>query len=182
VQIATQNASRIPHQSLFQSGVAVPTLFSPPLIMGGREGFGFQALVAIRFTWSSRQLARACPNVRVKMTHASRLLFPVQALIHFFAQHPTLALTVVFAAALLEAVAVVDTVIPGSSVVIAAGVLIGLQVLNPWWTAGVAVIGATLRDGFRLCDSPMVFDPVRVQSSSLNFQVSVWPVSHSTRR
>jgi len=82
------------------------------------------------------------------MTHASRLLFPVQALIHFFAQHPTLALTVVFAAALLEAVAVIGTVIPGSSVVIAAGVLIGLQVLDPWWTAGVAVIGATLGDGF----------------------------------
>lgn len=59
-----------------------------------------------------------------------------------------MALAVVFAAALLESVAVIGTVIPGSTVVFAAGILIGLQTLNPWWVAGVAVIGATLGDGF----------------------------------
>jgi undecaprenyl-diphosphatase len=72
----------------------------------------------------------------------------VQALIDFLTQHPTLALGVVFAGALLESVAVIGTVIPGSSVVVAAGVLVGLQALDPWWVAGVAVIGATLGDGF----------------------------------
>lgn len=72
----------------------------------------------------------------------------MHALIVFLSQHPTVALAVVFAAALLESVAVIGTVIPGSTVVFAAGILIGLQTLNPWWVAGVAVIGATLGDGF----------------------------------
>ncbi len=72
----------------------------------------------------------------------------MQALIDFLSQHPAVALAVVFAAAALESVAVIGTVIPGSSVVFAAGILIGLQVLDPWWVAAVAVIGATLGDGF----------------------------------
>ncbi len=79
--------------------------------------------------------------------HASHLS-PVQALIDFLVQHPAVALAVVFAAAMLESVAVIGTVVPGSSVVFAAGVLIGLQALDPWWAAAVAVIGATLGDGF----------------------------------
>ncbi|MEV4909264.1 VTT domain-containing protein [Streptomyces albidoflavus] len=72
----------------------------------------------------------------------------MQALIDFLSLHPALALGVVFAAALLESVAVIGTVIPGSSVVVAAGILIGLQVLDPYWVAVVAVIGAILGDGF----------------------------------
>lgn len=72
----------------------------------------------------------------------------MQALIDFLSQHPALAVGVVFAASLLESVAVIGTVVPGSTVVVAAGILIGLQALDPWWVAGVAVIGATLGDGF----------------------------------
>ena len=72
----------------------------------------------------------------------------MQALIDFLSQHPAVALAVVFAASLLESVAVIGTVIPGSSVVVAAGILIGLQALDPWWVAGVAVLGAILGDGF----------------------------------
>ncbi len=71
----------------------------------------------------------------------------MQALIDFLSHYPALALSVVFAASLLESVAVIGTIIPGSSVVVAAGILIGLQVLDPWWAAAVAVIGATLGDG-----------------------------------
>jgi membrane protein DedA with SNARE-associated domain/membrane-associated phospholipid phosphatase len=72
----------------------------------------------------------------------------LQDLIDFFSQHPALALGAVFAASLLESMAVIGTVIPGSTVVVAGGILIGLQVLNPWWVAGLAVIGAILGDGF----------------------------------
>jgi membrane protein DedA with SNARE-associated domain/membrane-associated phospholipid phosphatase len=72
----------------------------------------------------------------------------VQALIAFLTQNPALALGLVFAAALLESVAVIGTVVPGSSVVVAAGVLIGLQVLDPWSVAAVTVVGAILGDGF----------------------------------
>jgi membrane protein DedA with SNARE-associated domain/membrane-associated phospholipid phosphatase len=71
----------------------------------------------------------------------------LQSLINAFSQHPVLALAAVFAAALLEAVAVIGTVIPGSSVVVVGGVLVGLQVLDPWWAALAAVTGATLGDG-----------------------------------
>jgi membrane protein DedA with SNARE-associated domain len=72
----------------------------------------------------------------------------VQALIDFLSQHPALALGGVFAAALLESVAVIGTAFPGSSMVFAAGILIGLQALDPWWTAAVAMTGAILGDGF----------------------------------
>ena len=71
----------------------------------------------------------------------------MQALIDLLSQHRTLALGVVFAASLLESVAVIGTIIPGSSVVVVAGVLIGLQTLDPCWVATVAVLGATLGDG-----------------------------------
>ncbi|WP_296488791.1 hypothetical protein [Rhodoferax sp.] len=70
------------------------------------------------------------------------------ALIDFPSHHPVLALGVVLAAALLESVAVIGTVIPGSSIAFAAGVLIGLQALDPWGMAGAAVVGAILGDSF----------------------------------
>lgn len=71
----------------------------------------------------------------------------LQALISYFSAHPQIALGAVFAAALLEALAVVGTVIPGSSIVFAGGVLIGLGALNSWWTAAIAVAGAIMGDG-----------------------------------
>lgn len=71
----------------------------------------------------------------------------MQALIDYLSQHPALALAVVFSASLLESVAVIGAVVPGSTVVVAAGVLIGLHALDPWWAAGAAVMGATLGDG-----------------------------------
>jgi undecaprenyl-diphosphatase len=58
------------------------------------------------------------------------------------------ALAVVFAAALLESMPVIGTVIPGSSILLAAGVLSGLQALDPWGVAAATVIGAVLGDGF----------------------------------
>lgn len=71
----------------------------------------------------------------------------LQALISYFSAHPNIALGAVFAASLLEALAVIGTVIPGSSIVFAGGVLIGLGALNPWWTTTIAVIGAIMGDG-----------------------------------
>jgi membrane protein DedA with SNARE-associated domain len=71
----------------------------------------------------------------------------LQVLIAYFSTHPQVALVAIFLAALLEAVALIGTVIPGSSVVFIGGVLIGLKVLNPWWTIGLAIAGAILGDG-----------------------------------
>jgi membrane protein DedA with SNARE-associated domain len=70
-----------------------------------------------------------------------------QDLISYFSAHPGLALTAVFAAATLEAVAVIGTVIPGSTLVFIGGALIGLGVLDPWLTTAVAISGAIVGDG-----------------------------------
>ena len=71
----------------------------------------------------------------------------LQGLIGYFSTHPALALGAVFAAALLEALAVIGTVVPGSSIVFVGGMLVGLQALNLQWTAAAAVGGAILGDG-----------------------------------
>lgn len=52
-----------------------------------------------------------------------------------------------FAASFLEALAVIGTVVPGSSIVFAAGVLAGLRALDPWLAAACAIVGAILGDG-----------------------------------
>ncbi|RWA53135.1 hypothetical protein AU476_15035 [Cupriavidus sp. UYMSc13B] len=72
----------------------------------------------------------------------------LQALIGYFSANPGIALATVFAASMLEALAVIGTIIPGSSIVFISGVLIGLNVLNPWGTAALAVSGAILGDAF----------------------------------
>lgn len=71
----------------------------------------------------------------------------LQTLIAYFSAHPNIALGAIFAASILEALAVIGTVIPGSSIVFIGGVLIGLGALNPWWTTVLAVVGAIMGDG-----------------------------------
>ena len=70
-----------------------------------------------------------------------------QGLIAYFSGHPMLALAVVFAGAMLEALAVIGTVIPGSTLVFIGGALIGLGVLDPRFTAAAAISGAIGGDG-----------------------------------
>lgn len=48
--------------------------------------------------------------------------------------------------ALLESLALVGTIVPGSTIVFAAGVLAGLRVVDPWVSGGLAVAGAMLGD------------------------------------
>ncbi len=71
----------------------------------------------------------------------------LMSLTAFLSQHTQLALTVLFAAALLESVAVIGIFIPGSTLVFAGGALIGLGVLSPGAAAAAAVGGAVLGDG-----------------------------------
>lgn len=71
----------------------------------------------------------------------------LQSFIDYFSAHPSIALAAVFAASMLEALAFIGTFIPGSSIVFIGGVLIGLNVLNPWWAAGAAITGAIAGDG-----------------------------------
>ena len=90
----------------------------------------------------------------------------LHALIAYFSAHPQLALGAVFAASLLESVAVIGTVVPGSAIVFAAGMLIGLGELNPWWAAAMAVSGAVMGDSISYWLGHHFQDSIR----------SVWPL------
>ena len=71
----------------------------------------------------------------------------LQASIGCLSAHPHLALGAIFGAALLEALAVIGSIIPGSSIVFVGGVLVGMGVLDVWSTAIAALAGAILGDG-----------------------------------
>ena len=71
----------------------------------------------------------------------------LQSLIDYFSAHSELALGAVFVAALVESLALVGTVFPGSTIVFAGGMLVGLKALDPWLVAVAAVAGAILGDG-----------------------------------
>ncbi len=71
----------------------------------------------------------------------------LQTLIAYLSAHPELALIAVFGASFLEALAIVGTFVPGSTIVFAGGTLIGLGAIALWPTVVVAVIGAILGDG-----------------------------------
>jgi membrane protein DedA with SNARE-associated domain len=68
-------------------------------------------------------------------------------LIAFVSAHPELAYLTVFLAALLEAVPVVGSVIPGSTIIFALSALIPGGELRLEWVLAVAVAGALLGDG-----------------------------------
>lgn len=72
----------------------------------------------------------------------------LQQLIAYFSAHPQLALTVIFAAATLEAVAFLGTVVPGSTIVFIGGMLVGLNALHVMPVAIAALTGAVVGDGF----------------------------------
>jgi undecaprenyl-diphosphatase len=60
--------------------------------------------------------------------------------------HPLLALAAVFAGALAESLALIGSIVPGSVIVFAAGVLAGLRVLDPWVAGALEDLGAMLGD------------------------------------
>src|SRR6476469_10796541 len=68
-------------------------------------------------------------------------------LIAFVSAHPGLAYLTVFLAALLEAVPVVGSVIPGSTIILALSGLIPGGELRLEWMLAAAIAGASLGDG-----------------------------------
>lgn len=91
----------------------------------------------------------------------------LNALTAYFSAHPQLALGAVFAASLLESLALIGTIVPGSAIVFAAGMLIGLGELNPWWAAAMAVSGAVMGDGISYWLGHHFQDSIR----------TVWPLN-----
>jgi membrane-associated protein len=71
----------------------------------------------------------------------------IDALIAFVSAHAWLALLTIFFAALLEAVPIVGSVIPGSTVILALSALIPGGELDPVGVFAAAIAGAALGDG-----------------------------------
>jgi membrane protein DedA with SNARE-associated domain len=71
----------------------------------------------------------------------------IDQLIAFVSAHAWLAYLTLFLAALLEAVPVVGSVIPGSTIIVALSALVPGGELNLWWVLAAAIAGALLGDG-----------------------------------
>ena len=71
----------------------------------------------------------------------------IDPLIAFVSAHPWLAYLTLFLAALLEAVPVVGSVVPGSTIILALSALIPGGELRLEWVLLAAIAGALLGDG-----------------------------------
>ena len=71
-----------------------------------------------------------------------------QGLVEFVGAHPQLSLLAVFLLALSEAVPVVGTVVPGSTLMLAVSALATAAGMTPWALLIAAVAGAIVGDGF----------------------------------
>jgi membrane protein DedA with SNARE-associated domain len=70
------------------------------------------------------------------------------AIVDFVAAHPHYAIIAVFLLALSEAVPVIGTVVPGSTLIIGICALATGAFVNPWLLLVAATVGAILGDGF----------------------------------
>ena len=71
-----------------------------------------------------------------------------QGLVEFVGAHPQLSFVAVFLLALSEAVPVVGTVVPGSTLILAVSALATTAGVTPWALLIAAVAGAVVGDGF----------------------------------
>ena len=68
-------------------------------------------------------------------------------IVDFIAAHPHYALTAIFLLALSEAIPVIGTIVPGSTLIIGICALATSAHLNPWPLLGAAIVGAIFGDG-----------------------------------
>jgi membrane protein DedA with SNARE-associated domain len=71
-----------------------------------------------------------------------------ERVVDFVGAHPQLSLLVVFLLALSEAVPVIGTVVPGSTLILAISALATTAGISPWMLLLAAVVGAIVGDGF----------------------------------
>src|SRR5450631_3021975 len=95
----------------------------------------------------------------------------IDPLIAFVSANAWLAYLTLFLAALLEAVPVVGSVIPGSTIILALSALVPGGELNLWWVLAAATAGALLGDGSAFWTGH------RAQREIL----SAWPMSNYPR-
>jgi membrane protein DedA with SNARE-associated domain len=68
-------------------------------------------------------------------------------IIDFIGTHPHYALTAIFLLALSEAIPVIGTIVPGSTLIIGICALATTAQVNPWPLLGAAIVGAIFGDG-----------------------------------
>src|SRR6476660_2178862 len=68
--------------------------------------------------------------------------------VDFVGAHPHYALTAVFVLALSEAIPVIGTVVPGSTLIVGISALATGADVNPWLLLVAAMVGAIVGDGF----------------------------------
>ena len=68
-------------------------------------------------------------------------------IVDFIGGHPHYALTAIFLLALSEAIPVIGTVVPGSTLIIGICALATGAHVNPWPLLGAAIVGAIFGDG-----------------------------------
>jgi hypothetical protein len=71
-----------------------------------------------------------------------------ERLVEFVGAHPQLSFLAVFLLALSEAVPVIGTVVPGSTLILAISALATTAGITPWALLVAAVLGAIAGDGF----------------------------------
>ena len=76
------------------------------------------------------------------------MTFYFESLVDFVGAHPQLSLLAVFLLALSEAVPVIGTVVPGSTLILAISALATTAGISPWALLVAAVAGAITGDGF----------------------------------
>jgi membrane protein DedA with SNARE-associated domain len=69
-------------------------------------------------------------------------------IVNFIGGHPHFALTAIFLLALSEAIPVIGTIVPGSTLIIGICALATGAHVNPWPLLGAAILGAIFGDGF----------------------------------
>lgn len=74
-------------------------------------------------------------------------MFDLDALTDWASQNPELAAGLVFLIAFVDGLLVIGSVVPAIPLLFALGALIGLGVLDPWTTLGLAALGAFCGDG-----------------------------------
>ena len=72
----------------------------------------------------------------------------LERLVDFVGAHPQLSFIAVFLLALSEAVPVIGTVVPGSSLILAISALATTAGVSPWVLLVAAMVGAIVGDGF----------------------------------
>ena len=76
------------------------------------------------------------------------MTFYFARLVDFVGAHPQLSFVAVFLLALSEALPVIGTVVPGSTLILAISALATTAGIAPWALLGAAVAGAIVGDGF----------------------------------